>query len=471
MKKLLIVALVVIVVAGSAVSAYVYMKTPAEAQVSTVAVTVGDVIQVVAATGTIEAVTTVDVGTQVTGVVQAMYADFNSIVKKGQLVAKIDPSTIAATIESDRASLEGAQATLQRLTVGLEDSRIKLKRATDLSQRQLIPAQDLEDAQVTVKTNEASIKGQLANIKQSQAKLNQDLVNLGYTSIYAPINGIVINRRVDLGQTVVSSNAATSLFQIAADLSKMQVKASVDESDVGVLRPGQRTTFHVDAFPDKEFVGTVAQVRLQPVVAQNVVTYTTVIDVPNPNLELKPGMTANVRIEIARREGVLRVPVSALRFRPTREMFTALAIAVPAELTVKGRGAATAGSKAAPGAGRASAALAGGGDQGAGAAASDKAIGDRGATTVDALFGALVFPETPGRVWVFTVDPATKAKSLKPIAVRTGVSDGSFFELTDPGGLTGGTQVATGVDTGQASTVRATTANPLMPGRQGGGGR
>jgi HlyD family secretion protein len=469
MKTFLIVALVVIVVAGTAVSGYVYMRRPVEPKVSTVAVSLGDVIQVVGATGTIEAVTTVDVGTQVNGVIKQMYVDFNSIVKKGQLVAKIDPATIEATIESDKANHESAQATLERLGITLEDSRNKLKRAEDLFKRNLITQQDLETAQVNVKTNEASSKSQLASIKQTQAKLNQDIVNLGYTNISAPIDGIVINRKVDVGQTVVSNNAATSLFQIAADLTKMQVKASVDESDVGVMRPGQRTTFRVDAFLNKEFVGTVAQVRLQPVVTQNVVTYTTIIDVPNPNLDLKPGMTATVTIEIARRESVLRLPASALRFRPTREIFNALAIEVPADLVAGGRGAATVGGQAAPGGGRASGALErGGGDRVAGETGSGKGIADRGATTIDALFGALTFPETPGRVWVYAVDPATRAKSLKAIAVRTGISDGSYVELTDTGGLTKGKEVVTGVDTGQASAVRP-GSSPLVPARPAGG--
>jgi hypothetical protein len=207
-------------------------------------------------------------------------------------------------------------------------------------------------------------------------------------------------------------------------------------------------------------------------VTQNVVTYTTIINVPNPNLDLKPGMTANVKIEIARREGVLRLPAGALRFRPTSETFTALAIKVPADVVARGRGAAaSAGSQAVPTSGRASGALQrGGGDRVAGETVSSKGIADRGATTIDALFGALAFPETGGRVWVYAVDPATSAKSLKAVAVRTGISDGSYFELTDAGGLTEGKQVVTGVDTGQASTVR-TGSSPLVPGRTGGGPR
>jgi HlyD family secretion protein len=451
MKTLLITALVVIVVAGSAVGAYVYMRKPVAPQVSMAAVSMGDVIQVVGATGTIEAVTTVDVGTQVNGVIKQMYVDFNSIVKKGQIIATIDPATIEATIDSDKANLQGARATRDRLAIALEDSGNKLRRANELFERGLITQQDLETAQVNVKSDEASMKSQNAVIRQTQARLNQDLVNLGYTDIHAPIEGIVINRKVDVGQTVVSNNQATSMFQIAADLTKMQVKASVDESDVGLLRPGQRTTFRVDAYPDKEFVGAVVQVRLQPVVNQNVVTYTTIIDVPNANLDLKPGMTAAVKIEIARRERVLRVPATALRFRPNAENFTALGIRAPADLLARGRGAVPAGSQAASGRGRASGASERGGDRIVSETGSGKAIADRGATTLDALFGTQTFPETAGRVWVYAVNPATRAATLEAIAVQTGISDGSYFELTDTGGLTDGKQVVTGLDTGQTS--------------------
>lgn len=385
MKKLLITLIVVIVVAGAAGGAYYYKYgKPPEPEVSTQQITRGDVIQKVGATGTIEAVTTVDVGTQVTGVIMELYADFNSIVKKSQLVAKIDPKTIEATIERDKANLESAEANLERQKVSLEDSKNKLRRAEDLFRKNLATQQDLETAQVTVKTNEASIKGQDASIKQTKAQLNQDLVNLEYTNIYAPIDGIVINRKVDVGQTVVSNNAATSLFQIAADLTKMQVKAGVDESDVGKLRTGQRVTFRVDAFLDKEFVGTVSQIRLQPVVTQNVVTYTTMINVPNPNRELRPGMTATVNIEIARRDNVLRVPLAATRFRPTREIFEALNLPLPPELLQRGRGQGGT-SGGATGGGQGQNVVTGGqqGQGGRAAGAFERGGGDRGTLPAD----------------------------------------------------------------------------------------
>ena len=385
MKKLLITLIVVIVVAGAAGGAYYYKYgKPPEPEISTQQVTRGDVIQRVGATGTIEAVTTVDVGTQVTGVIMEMYADFNKIVKKGQLIAKIDPKTIEATIERDKANLESALANLERQKVSLEDSKNKLRRAEDLFRKNLATQQDLETAQVTVKTNEASIKGQDASIKQTKAQLNQDLVHLEYTNISAPIDGIVINRRVELGQTVVSNNLATSLFLIAADLTKMQVKAGVDESDVGKLRPGQRVTFRVDAFPEKEFVGSVSQVRLQPVVTQNVVTYTTMINVPNPKYELRPGMTATVNIEIARRENALRIPLAATRFRPTREIFEALNLPLPPELLQRGRGQGGTGGGA-TGGGQGQNVVTGGqqGQGGRAAAAFERGGGDRGTLPTD----------------------------------------------------------------------------------------
>jgi HlyD family secretion protein len=389
MKKIIITFIVLVIVGGAGVGAYLYKygKAP-DPEVSTLAITRGDVIQQVGGTGTIEAVITVDVGTQVNGIIKELYADFNKIVRKGELIAKIDPATIEATIERDKANLESAQANLERQQVALEDAKSKLRRGEDLFKRRLITDQDLETLQVNVKTNDAQIKAQDASIKQIMAQLNQDNVNLGYTNIYAPIDGIVINRKVDIGQTVVSNNAATSMFQIAADLAQMQVKANIDESDVGLIRPGQRTTFRVDAFPNKEFVGTVSQVRLQPVVQQNVVTYVTIINVPNPSFELKPGMTANVKIEIARREGVLRVPNSAIRFRPTEEIFAAFKQPVPPEL-LRGRGG-----RGGAGGARGQNAMMGGGQQaGATPATAQGGTQARG----QAAAGRSVSPTTPGQ--------------------------------------------------------------------------
>jgi HlyD family secretion protein len=456
MKKLIVTALAIIVIAGSAAGAYLRTRKTVEPEVSTQPITRGEVIHTVGATATLEAVTTVDVGTQVNGVIKALHVDFNSLVRKGQLVASIDPATIEAQIQSQNASIQNSLASLERLQWTLEDARSKARRAQDLFARSLVTEQDLETAQVNVKSTEAQLKGQEAAIKQQRAALNQLEVNLGYTNIYAPIDGIVINRKVDIGQTVVSNNSATSLFQIVEDLTRMRLKASVDESDVGVIRPGQRASFRVDAYPDRDFTGTVAQVRLQPTITQNVVTYVTMIDVPNADLELKPGMTANVKIEIARRENALRIPVAALRFRATAETFGALKLPVPPDLNSRASTARTWGAIETRPAGSGT------------ARTPSEGIAERGAATIDALFGLLTFTPSAGRVWVYAVDEARKSKSLKAVAVQTGLSDGTWAELLEAPGLDEQVTVVTAVDTGLGSAAGRPGFNPLMPNRMGG---
>ena len=331
MKKLIVV-LVILAALGSAGWAYYAKKNRPEPSVTTMPVSRGDVVEMVQATGTLEAVTTVDVGTQVSGVVQDLYADFNSIVRKGQLIARLDPSILQVQIESQKANVTRAEADVERLKVALADAKQKYDRAKAMLDKQLVPRQDFEAAELAVKSADAQIKSSEAALSQSRASLNQAQVNLGYTQITSPIDGIVISRNVDPGQTVASSMNAPTLYVIAADLTKMQVVANIDESDVGRMRPGQHVTFRVDAFPTDVFAGTVEQVRLQPTVVQNVVVYSTVIAVPNQQYKLKPGMTANVNIEIARRNNVLRVPTAAVRFRPTELMFQALNQPMPPEL-------------------------------------------------------------------------------------------------------------------------------------------
>jgi HlyD family secretion protein len=332
MKKLgLLLAL--LVVAGMGTGAYYrFFGRTAPPSVTTATLSRGDVVDAVGATGTLEAVTTVLVGTQVSGTIDALHADFNSVVRSGQVIARLDPSLFNTQIEQARANLVRSQADAERLRVSLEDARSRLARAEELAARQLISRQDLEAAQIVVRSTEAQIRSAEAAVTQARATLNQNLVNQQHTVIRAPIDGIVISRNVDVGQTVAASMQAPTLFVIAADLTKMRVNANIDEADVGRIRPGQRVRFRVDAFPTGEFLGTVSQVRLQPQTVQNVVTYATVIDVPNPDFRLKPGMTANVSIEIARRTDVLRIPNVALRFRPADDVFAALGQPVPPEL-------------------------------------------------------------------------------------------------------------------------------------------
>ncbi|MFA5907672.1 MAG: efflux RND transporter periplasmic adaptor subunit [Vicinamibacterales bacterium] len=352
MKRAIIVLVVLAVIAAGA-GAWYFTRARVEVAVNTVPVTRGDIIDTVGATGTVQAVTTVQVGSQVSGNIEWLGADFNSIVKKGQVVARLDPSLfdaqlrqVQANLSQARANLTRANSELDRTKVQLTDARQKHARAIELASKSLIAQSDLDAAKIAVDSATAGVASQEASVTQSraavtqaEASVNQSQVNRDHTVIKAPIDGIVTQRSVDVGQTVAASMSAPTLFVIAADLTEMQVNANIDEADVGRIRPGQHVTFRVDAYPTDNFQGAVTQVRLQPVVVQNVTTYGTVITVPNQELKLKPGMTANVKIEINKRTNALRISNAALRFRPTTEIFAALNQTAPPELAAgAGRG-------------------------------------------------------------------------------------------------------------------------------------
>ena len=288
------------------------------------AVSRGDVLSTIAATGTLEAVTTVTVGTQVSGSIQSLHADFNDIVRRGQVLARLDPSLIQSTIEQARANLQSASATEDRMGIALEDAEVKQARARGLASRQLISEVEVEAAEVAVQSAAAQVKSASAQTAQARASLNQAQVNLAKTIITSPIDGIVIARNVDVGQTVAASMSAPTLFVLAADLAQMQLKTNIDESDLGRIAAGQSVQFTVDAYPNATFRGTVKQVRLNPVVESNVVTYAAIMTAANPELQLKPGMTANVTVEVSRRDDVLRVPSAALRYSPAADVLAAL---------------------------------------------------------------------------------------------------------------------------------------------------
>ena len=359
MNKLVVTVIVLGVVGGGGFWYYQYSKKPVPPSVTTATVTRGDIVETVGATGTLQAVTTVQVGSQVSGNIANLGADFNSIVKKGQVLARLDPSLFEAqsqqtraNLAQSRANLVKAQSDLERSRVQLVDTQQKYSRAQQLSARSLLPQSDLDTSKTAVDIAQASLQSQQATvtqvqaaITQSEASVNQSQVNLEHTVITAPIDGLVISRNVDVGQTVAASMQAPTLFVLAADLTKMQVVANLDESDVGRIRPQQVVTFRVDAYPNDTFRGVVSQVRLEPKVQQNVVTYATVIDVPNNDLRLKPGMTANVNVEIAHATTVLRIPNTALRFRPSNEVFAALGQTPPEP---QGRGVGPGGRRGAP---------------------------------------------------------------------------------------------------------------------------
>ena len=276
----------------------------------------GAVTATVLATGTVNPVTTVQVGTYVSGPITAIFADFNSPVRKGQLVAKIDPAPFAVKVQRAEANLLSARAQVTRARADRKLKRRMLERMRELRGGELVAQSDLDTAESENDQAVAQVAIGEAAIQQAEAELAEAKINLGYTDITSPVDGVVVSRNVDVGQTVAASFQTPTLFDIAQDLTKMQVSASVSESDIGTVREGQQAVFSVDAFPDREFAGTVVQVRNAPVVVLNVVTYDVVIAVDNSSLELKPGMTATVSVTTARRDGVLRVPVRALRFNP-----------------------------------------------------------------------------------------------------------------------------------------------------------
>jgi len=324
MKRKLTLFAGLVTAATITVSAFYGRGGDAKLAISTETVSRGPIVQKVSASGTLEAVTTVQVGSQVSGTIESLYADFNSIVKKGQVLARLEPSLFRAAIEQAQANLERAQADYERVRVTLADAETKLQRARQLSERQLIPANQLADAEVVKAMAEAQLRSSAAGVTQARASLEQAQVNLSKTVITSPINGIVISRNVDVGQTVAASLSAPTLFLLAADLTQMQLNASIDESDLGSIDSGQRVTFTVDAYPGEAFNGVVKQVRLNPVVTSNVVTYAAIITAPNPELKLKPGMTATLAVEVARRDNALRVPATATRFKPAVEQLAAM---------------------------------------------------------------------------------------------------------------------------------------------------
>lgn len=276
-----------------------------------------DISSYVTAIGTVSAVTTVDVGTQVSGTIKEIYVDYNSTVKKGQMIALIDPTTFEAQVEQAKANLMHAKAALQKAKATLEDAQRNLNRQKLLWDRDLIARSELDAAQTNYDLALAGVSEAEANVYQAQAALKKAETNLGYTRIYSPVDGIVVSRDVDAGQTVAASFQTPTLFTIAQDLTKMQIETNVDEADIGEVKEGLSVTFTVDAYPEAVFSGTIKQVRIASSVVENVVTYPVIIDVANPDLMLKPGMTANVTIITDKKEGVLAVPSAALRYRPS----------------------------------------------------------------------------------------------------------------------------------------------------------
>jgi HlyD family secretion protein len=323
-------------IVGLGAGAYIKRSHKApEVKFTTAKVEKGRLVARVTATGTLSALVTVQVGAQVSGRVTQINVDFNSPVKKGQVIAKIDPQMFVAAVEQARANYLAAQGALVKAKAQAVDAERQFNRNKELRTQKLVAQADLDTAEANMEAAKAQVAANDGQVEQAKANLHQSTINLDYTTIIAPVSGTVISRNVDVGQTVASAFAAPTLFTIAEDLEKMQVDTSVAEADVGKLKAGMVATFTVDAYPTERFKGTVRQVRNAPTTVQNVVTYDAVIDVDNTALKLKPGMTANVTFVYAEKDDVLKVPNSAMRFRPPPDIL--------AKLGMKPDGAPTAG--------------------------------------------------------------------------------------------------------------------------------
>ena len=322
LKKLLLLA----IFAGICYGAYMYFfhEEPTSYGLTTSEITRGDIVSTVTATGELNAISVVEVGTQVSGKIQEIYVDFNSQVRAGQLIALIDPSVSRLTLSESEASLAVYQAGVRSAQASLNDAQRKHARNKELFSRKLIARSEVDTSETDVSLKKAALEEAKSRVAQGKAAVERARTNLGYTRITSPVNGVVIDRKVDAGQTVAAGYQTPTLFKVAEDLTRMKIETKVDEADIGTVAEGQNVTFRVDAFPDETFSGRVVQVRIAPNTSESVVTYTVIIHVDNPELKLKPGMTANVSIETAKASNALRIPVAALRFTPPEDLLNTI---------------------------------------------------------------------------------------------------------------------------------------------------
>lgn len=444
-RKRVIIAAVALVVIAVLAWYFLHSKSAGATSYRFGAVERGDVQQTVSSTGALSAVKTVQVGTQVSGKVVAEYADFNDHVTQGQLLARIDPTLQEQAVTDAQAQLAKAQAQLAQ-------ARDEYNRNQPLFQEKFISASEFGTVQVNLSVAQAQVRS-------AQVTLDRARQNLAYTNIYAPINGVVVERNVDVGQTVAASLSAPQLFLIAQDLSQMQILASVDESDISSIKEGQEVKFTVQSYPGRTFTGSVQQVRLQSKTTDNVVSYTAVVSVQNPNGVLLPGMTATVEFVTGSAKNVLTVPNAALRFRPTADELAASGLPDTAGTITRGRrpGGAGGSTGASPrpqgGAGGQ-----GGGQGGFGGGGFGGQGGPGGANRARTRTGG-----GPGIIW--TVDAAGK---LKPIRVRSGLSDGQRTQImSQDASVKEGMKVIIGSSLASEGSDAAATRSPLTPQRGG----
>jgi len=456
------ISIILLLLVGVAIVAAFEMRSKSPVQYYTAKVENGEIKQVVEATGTINAVITVQVGSQVSGAISRLYVDFNSHVKKGQVIAQIDPALFDGALSQAKADLGNAKANLAVAVANTAKAKANdLQAKTDydrnlgLARQGVTSQQTLDVARANAESGAAQVSAALATEEQARAQVLQKeaavqvaQTNRDYTTIHAPIDGTVVARNVDVGQTVAASLQAPTLFTIAQDLTKMQVYAKTDESDVGQIRPGQKVAFKVDAYPRDVFSGTVSQVRMNSTVVQNVVTYDTIIDFDNPELKLFPGMTAYVTIPVATAANAVKVPNGALRYKPdlpgdeVHALYQHYGIPESAgQQGPKGAGAGKQGSGVGPQTSGGNTKAAGG----PGSRSSGETAGPRYETQV---------------VWKLLPD-----KSLQPVRIKTGITDHTFTELVQElnGDLKAGDDLVTGVAQGRAATGAPRMGGPGAP--------
>lgn len=422
----------VLVVAAVAFGLWRWQQGRAAAPVGyrLVEITQGDLQSVVAATGNLQPVVTVQVGTQVSGIVDEVLVDFNDHVKAGQVVARIDKTLLIAAVQSSRAQLERAEAEQRHA----EREHVRL---SELHEQEMISDSEFNTAQYNLEASRASVKSAKVDLERAER-------NLGYATITAPIDGIVVQRSIDPGQTVQASFSAPELFRIAGDLSRMQILVSVDESDIGQIKVGQTARFTVQAWPDDAFTGTVRQVRLQSVTTENVVSYTAVVDVPNPDQRLLPGMTASVEFIVDQAQDVLQVANAALRYRPEQSVMQAIIERKRAAMQAQG-------GPGGPGGGAAADSARGGRPGGQAGGAPAGASGAGGAGGMPGAHGGGGLPANRGMLW-FTDEKG----ELDVMFVRTGITDGTNTEIRGRE-VAAGLKVIAGVST--AATPTSTAAS------------
>lgn len=406
----------------------------------TMPVSRGDVLLTVQATGTLQATRTVDVGTQVSGIVKKLYVDYNSIVKKGQLIAEIDPQLSEAAVVSAQAALDKANIDLASAEGTLKTDTEVRDREDDLFDHSLATEQDRETADVQVQSDQATVELDRAAVVVATATLDQAKVTLDFCTIRSPIDGVVVTRNADEGQTVAASLSVPSLYVIATDISTLQLLGAIDEADIGKLHPGQDVTFKVDAYPKDTFHGTMTQVRLNATSTNNVVTYEAIVRAPNPGLKLLPSMTARLTVNVARATNALRIPNAALRFRPTRDMFTA--IGQPPVAVATRLGATLPPSKVPP------LPL----PPRLGIPVTDAA----GNAVIDAEYGPTPHPRSRGQVW------RLEDGQLQLVPVIVGITDGTWSELLS-GDVRAGDDVVTFIDMPKPPSAGA--RSPFVPTR------